>query len=507
MILRLVWLNLGSESILNRDEAALAYNALLLRESGKDEWGRSWPLALESFGDYKLLGYPLSLVPLFTLFGYSDAIVRLPSALAGGLLIVVSYYLADSFNLSKKWRVLYAFLIATSPVFFFYSRLAFEANVALVLFVLFLAVGLKARENKWLQLVSGLLLFMACGTYNTPLLYVPFITILLIFWYGVKLWKAWLPIVIMCGFIAFFFFVTLAPLTAQKSSITIFNDELVWAKSVEYRLSLPSYLQSTLGSKYVYYMQLLIKATMASFSPSFVTIRGGTHPWHTLPNWGNIVWPVYIFSLLGTAIVVVYVLKKMIGNDFKEAAKCKQELFLVALLFMSLFPSVITVDTPHTTRSLFFFVVLLLIGVKGISIVVKKYEKKRAVSFVGYLFIISSTIFFGVYVSTYFARYPEQMRILYQGGISSALTKTETASDAQVAIIDGGGYHYIIVAWYLKLDPNTFFTTVVKQNPDKIGFRYGEKLGKYHFIAQESDRSNVEKMLLTWEDNTWKVKE
>ncbi|KKU82941.1 MAG: hypothetical protein UY10_C0019G0001, partial [Microgenomates group bacterium GW2011_GWA2_47_8] len=43
---------------LNRDEAALAYNAVLLAETGKDEWGRSWPLALQSFGDFKLIGYP-----------------------------------------------------------------------------------------------------------------------------------------------------------------------------------------------------------------------------------------------------------------------------------------------------------------------------------------------------------------------------------------------------------------------------------------------------------------
>jgi hypothetical protein len=41
---------------LNRDEAAIGYNAMLLSQTGLDEWGRSWPLALESFGGYKLPG-------------------------------------------------------------------------------------------------------------------------------------------------------------------------------------------------------------------------------------------------------------------------------------------------------------------------------------------------------------------------------------------------------------------------------------------------------------------
>lgn len=42
---------------LNRDEAALGYNAYSLLQTGKDEHGISWPLAFESIGDYKMPGY------------------------------------------------------------------------------------------------------------------------------------------------------------------------------------------------------------------------------------------------------------------------------------------------------------------------------------------------------------------------------------------------------------------------------------------------------------------
>ena len=67
---------------LNRDEAALAYNAYLLAQTGKDEWQRVYPVVLESFGDFKLPGYTYILVVLSRFFSLSDFLVRFPSALA-----------------------------------------------------------------------------------------------------------------------------------------------------------------------------------------------------------------------------------------------------------------------------------------------------------------------------------------------------------------------------------------------------------------------------------------
>jgi len=65
--------------ILNRDEAALAYNAYLLEESGLDEWQQTWPIAFKSFGDYKApLYFYLTAVSEF-FFGLNKTAVRLPA--------------------------------------------------------------------------------------------------------------------------------------------------------------------------------------------------------------------------------------------------------------------------------------------------------------------------------------------------------------------------------------------------------------------------------------------
>ncbi|MDP2918230.1 MAG: glycosyl transferase, partial [bacterium] len=38
---------------LNRDEASIGYTAYSLLKSGADEYGRPWPLSIQSFGDWK----------------------------------------------------------------------------------------------------------------------------------------------------------------------------------------------------------------------------------------------------------------------------------------------------------------------------------------------------------------------------------------------------------------------------------------------------------------------
>jgi len=71
----------------------------------------------------------------------------------------------------------------------------------------------------------------------------------------------------------------------------------------------------------------------------------------------------------------------------------------------------------------------------------------------------------------------------------------------KAALIDDGGYQYILTAWYLKMAPNTFFATVQKHLPDKIGFEYGYKVGKFRFIKQPTDRFQDEKTLIEWNAN------
>ena len=79
----------------------------------------------------------------------------------------------------------------------------------------------------------------------------------------------------------------------------------------------------------------------------------------------------------------------------------------------------------------------------------------------------------------------------------------EKYPEEKVAIVDSSGYQYILTAWYLQTSPQQFFETIVKQLPDRIGFKYGEQLTHYHFIANASDRDETETVLVEWVDNQW----
>src|SRR3989339_950991 len=79
---------------LDWDEVSLGYNAKSLLQTGRDEFGHSWPLSIQSFNDYKPPVYTYLLIPVLKVFGNTDFAVRFPSALAGTLTVLVTYFLA-----------------------------------------------------------------------------------------------------------------------------------------------------------------------------------------------------------------------------------------------------------------------------------------------------------------------------------------------------------------------------------------------------------------------------
>src|SRR3972149_5222797 len=104
---------------INRDEASIGYTAASLIQTGRDEYGRVWPLSFESFGDWKLPLYIYSTIPFVKLFGLNELAVRLPSALAGMLTIFFAYFLVSELFRGNKYASRYAeisaLFLAISP--------------------------------------------------------------------------------------------------------------------------------------------------------------------------------------------------------------------------------------------------------------------------------------------------------------------------------------------------------------------------------------------------------
>lgn len=503
---------------LNRDEAALAYNAALLKETGKDEWQRSWPMNLESFGDYKLLGYPALLSLFFRVLPENDVVTRLPSILAGSLLPIAIFAFSRRLGIKKNIALIISFLSIVTPVFFFYSRMAYEANLALTLFIFGLSSIFHEKLTKMHLILATCLFIAAFMTYNTPLILFPMILLLLPVFHGIKRVKSWLPAVILLTIVWLFFYFNLSQTISQKSGITLFSDPQVQLDIYpSYRDQFQGFTKQLLGNKYVFYVLKISQNITYNLSPKFLVISGGTHPWHALKGWAHINWVILALLYMFILITLLLAITKLARSDNKEklikslvTKSWRDNNFMISvvvlyLLIVSTVPSAITTDAPHATRSLFFFIMVLIAS----GLAIEHIGKLIKTNILWGILILYSSITFTFYTYQYFSNYQTISKKLFQSDFISAVNEAERRSQKQIiAVVDQGGYQYIILSWYKKIPAQEFFDTVIRQDPNRIGFRYGERVSRFHFIDKPEDRGQEEELYIVWNDNTntWNVR-
>lgn len=507
----------NNPSILNRDEAAIAYNAFLLQQTGTDEWGQWWPLSLKSFGDYKLLGYPAVVAALYSLFEPSDFIVRLPSALAGVGVLYLLLRLLERFTTYKHVTLYFLLFIACTPIFFFYSRIAFEANLGLCFFLLFIHFILRPLDSKTLffDFAAVAVIILAICTYNTPLLLLPFIVVLIPLLRGFRDVKKWAIPVLLLLFVGLFFFLTFSALTKQKQGITLFSDPTTYYNYTQYRAAVSGWEEQVLGNKYYYYLTLLIPRFIQSFSPEFLVARGGSHPWHQLPGWGHLLITQYLVIIASILFAITKLAQKLKVFSLKKftdgistpllETETGRILCLLYLIIIGLAPSVVTVDSPHATRSLFFIAMLLLMA--GYFLQQFTYKLLLPKVFIGLVFI-STSFFAYFYVRDYFFLYPDLQKVVLRSEFRQVLEDVAARyPQEKIAIVDQGGYDYITTAWYLKVAPDEFYRTIKMQNSDAIGFHYGLQVANFTFIKTVAERSKDTEVVVEWNTyrNTWEV--
>ena len=166
------------------DEAAFGYNAYSLLKTGKDEYGKPIPLVLRSFDDYKGAIYSYLTVPFVALFGLNEFSVRMPSAVAGTLIVLVSAAVTFALTQHVLLSLVTAAIVSFSPSSLLLSRVQSDPLVA-VLFMLvgWYCAGKYVDTKKYIWAVCGLgFWIISCFTYASPrVLLLGFIPLL--FWY------------------------------------------------------------------------------------------------------------------------------------------------------------------------------------------------------------------------------------------------------------------------------------------------------------------------------------
>lgn len=458
----------------NRDEAALGYNAYTILKTGKDEWGKQLPIVFKSFGDYKLAGYIYTLVPLVGVFGLTPLAVRLPSFLAGSLLPVAVFFLVSEITRKRPFALLAAAITAVAPWAIFYSRVGFEANLALLLFVTSFALFLRSmrRERPILLLPASLLFFLSLLTYNTPMLLAPFFVALLLVFYRRQAILSSLAI----AAVAVVSFVLILPAVQGKSSVTLLSDTTSSAILRDQRIKARTVVERIESSRLYFYGMIVGKNYIVTFLPDFLVIRGGVNPWHQAPYTAHFTWSIYVLAILGILIAI--------------KRHKKQDLMLLALFLIGPIPSAITVDAPHATRSLFFFVMLCMFAAYVLA-EIWNWRKQ-----VGYLCLAIVLLESGWYLHRYVSGFVPVNETQWNVGVDDALQQATQVADERhvpITLVGDTNYNYILPLFFRRTDPQIYWSTVVRYPPDVLGLARVKSFGNYRFIedARSAEAGSV----------------
>jgi len=156
------------------DEAALGYNAYSILKTGRDEYGKRFPLIFKSFGDFKPGLYVYLAIPFVAIFGLNDFAVRLPSVIFGSLMPLFLYLLVKEVFKNSKLAFWSVVTLAFLPWQIHFSRGAWEVNVMTSLLVL--AVYFWVKQGKLFTFHFSLSTFLlALWTYQGAKMVVPLV--------------------------------------------------------------------------------------------------------------------------------------------------------------------------------------------------------------------------------------------------------------------------------------------------------------------------------------------
>ena len=224
----------------NPDEASFGYDAYSILKTGKDQWGHSWPLVLESFGDFKSPLYTYLAMPSVAMFDLNKFSVRFPNALLGTLAVYITYLLVKQLkNISKDkleigiWNleILAALLLAISPWHIMMSRGAFEANLTTFLLPLGIYLFLKGLQRPKFFIGSSIIFGLNMFTYHAAKLVTPivFASLVLVFLKDIKRLtkkEILLPVIIFLFFLVIFVYTLFLGSSTRALDVNIFKGSL-----------------------------------------------------------------------------------------------------------------------------------------------------------------------------------------------------------------------------------------------------------------------------------------
>jgi len=482
----------SNPAALNRDEASIGYTAFSLLKTGQDEHGLIWPINYQSFGDWKLLVYPLVTVPFVALFGLSELSVRLPSMLAGSLLPLLVFLLVKNLQTTRKqadWLLptLAAFLVAISPWAVHLSRLAYEANLALFFFTLGILLLLLAfKKHQPLLLPAIFFLVLTMVTYHSYQVFTP-LMILAVVWLYRRQWliilkkqKLLLSLAVSILFLAaalIFFGNTKESNQVKFSGLSVFSEDLYKDQlfaNRNYLSAWPTWVGRFYVNRPVLIFEKLASNTFRALNADFLFFNGGGHGSHDTRGIGKMFlfqWPLLLLSiwfLLG-----------------KNQNLTKQGRQLIVLWFLaSLVAPVITLEPAHSTRFSPSIVPFSIVSALGLFYLLKllTFSRKLKIIILSFLLLLVGLEFSRFFI-TYYLVAPKRDTDNWNWYAKPLVEKINQLQNQYQAVYLAGKTWspYIYFLFYNQVEPKTLTSELVYDPVDWEGFQHVNQWRNVYF--------------------------
>ena len=469
---------------LNWDEVSIGYNAYSINETGKDEFGNSFPLYFRSLDDYKQPVYVYLVAVTQNVFGYSDFSVRFPSAFFGILSILVLYFLTFELFRKKQLALISAFIFAILPWAVQFSRYGSEANVALFFMLLGIFTFLKSLNKKvWLMPLSLILFTISSYTYLSYKIVAPLVIVALfiIFFKKINFKNKFVILSIIILLVSIGLTINNS-LNSQGQTrykgTTILNDFDTFDKELnemfyeaQLGINLPRRLFHEIPA--ITNAGLITKGYLKQFSTDFLFFNDNNR-FNLTPNVGLL----YLWMLPFIISGIYFAFKKYDRRN---------TFLLFSLILIAPIPASVTYDTPHAIRVFLItvpFTILSAIGIYEIFKYLKKYKLFQFL-FMGLLIVF---IFFGTW------------QFFRQNQIHSSWERSEDWQYGRREMTDfiiknKDNYNKVIISPNLEW-PYAFILYYSKYDPTKYLAQGGTKSGAFDFEGNKFDNLYFRKINL-----------
>ena len=463
----------GAPAGLYLDEAAQGYNAYSILKTGKDEFGKSFPIVFRSFTDFKTPVYIYLVVPLIPLFDLTSFTIRFPSFFFSILTIPIFYLLVcqlfnqqqKSINNTNKLKVnprgfalISSLLLAISPWHILFGRTNFECNVALFFLLAGILAFYKGLERPSLLIASAILLAIAIPAYHAQRVVVPLMALVLFLRHRKTLLSpTYVKYLVVSAIIGFFILLpTLAisrtPGFLARAGLNIFNYDKTKPAGFISDCAYGRWCNLINNRFYLHTREFLALYT-SYFAPRNMFYLGDYGPRSSFPGLATF----YLWQL-PFYIVGLYKLTKL-----KRAGEFS--FFTIALLLIAPVPAAVTRDPYTTIRALQMVIPLTIIVTLGLYttfVGVRPIGHKLLGNFG---FILTTSICSLAAMSYSIAKLYSSVIVLnefkraveWNYGFEQVAKKISQINQASPVVVDNARTEpYSQLLFFLKFDPETY---------------------------------------------------